>query len=149
MRKRKPVEERLWPRVQIKGPDDCWLWTGGTSGKGYGSIGVFVGGKKVSGYAHREALRLSKGEPPDADSQALHSCDTPSCCNPKHLSWGNNAKNRKEARDRLHNQGNQKLIPEQVADIRTDPRTHVEIAKTYAVHPDTVARIKQGRSWLQ
>lgn len=143
----KPLEQRLWAKVTKAGPDDCWLWTGALAGKGYGHLRKLVDGKWKSTYAHREVLIQEKGEPPEPDSQGLHSCDTYACCNPAHLSWGNNSKNRREARDRLHNQGNQKLIPDQVAAIRLDSRTHVEIAKSYGVHFDTVARIKQGRSW--
>lgn len=147
-RKSKPFEERLWSKIDQKSTNDCWLWTGGTVTKGYGTIKKLLGDKWQTVYAHREILRLVTGEPPTDTSQALHSCDTPACCNPAHLSWGTNSKNRKEARDRLHNQGNQKLIPQQVVDIQRDTRTYAAIAATYSVHPDTIARIKQGRAWL-
>ena len=147
MRARKPFEERLAMRIAKAGPDDCWLWTGGTAGKGYGSIKKEINGKWQQVYAHRESLRLSKGEPTDLNNQALHSCDNPTCCNPSHLNWGTESQNRREARDRLHNQGNQKLKPIQVDAIRADPRVHTVIAEIYGVHHDTVARIKQGRGW--
>jgi hypothetical protein len=147
LRKHKTLEERLSLKI-IKGESDqCWPWTGGTVPKGYGTIKKCIGNTWKTVYAHREILRLSKGEPTNTNDQALHSCDNPSCCNPSHLRWGTESQNRREARDRLHNQGNQKLKPEQVVLILIDQRTNRLIAAEYAVHHDTIARIKQGRSW--
>ena len=146
-RNKKSFEERLWSKIDKKAPNDCWFWTGGTAGGGYGTLRKELDGKWKHVYAHREVLRLTKGEPFNPEAQALHSCDTPKCCNPAHLNWGTESKNRREARDRLHNQGNQKLKPEQVAAIKLDSRLHKTIAAEYNVHHDTIARIKQGRAW--
>ena len=148
MRKHKTLHERLWAKITQGGPDDCWPWTGGTAGKGYGTLKKLVDGKWKTQYAHREVLIETSGSPPTPLSHALHSCDNPICCNPKHLSWGTNSINRREARDRLHNQGKQKLLPDQVERIRVDPRIYADIAADYNIHRDTVARIKQNRSWL-
>lgn len=90
---------------------------------------------------------MYKGPPPNTNSQALHSCDLTKCCNPKHLSWGTESQNRKEARDRLNNQGNQKLTLEQVENIKLDNRVSKVIAEEYGVHFDTILRIKNGRAW--
>ena len=147
MRKRKSLEERLWALIVKAAPNECWLWIGGHLPKGYGTLRKWNGTKWISTYAHREVLIATVGEPTDPSAHALHSCDNPACCNPKHLSWGTNSKNRREARDRLHNQGNQKLIPSQVEEIRSDSRKYQEIADAYLVHLSTVALIKQNRSW--
>lgn len=146
-RKTKSLEERLWMKIHKTGPDDCWLWTGGTVPKGYGTIKKYINGKWQTVYAHREILRLVKGEPSHTEQQALHSCDNAGCCNPSHLNWGTESQNRCEARDRLSNQGKQKLELHQVNNIRKDVRLYKEIASDYGVHLDTIARIKQGRSW--
>lgn len=143
----RPLEDRLWEKIAKKGINECWLWQGGQGGKGYGVIRKWNGTKWVNSYAHREVLQLCAGDPPFPEAHALHSCDTPKCCNPAHLSWGSNSQNRKEARDRLLNQGNQKLTPEQVSQIRRDTRTNTVIAAEYSVHFDTIARIKRGVSW--
>ena len=147
MRETKTLFERLDSHINKQGPNDCWPWGAGVTPKGYGTIKVWNGCKWVTSYAHREVLKLHAQEPPAPNNQVLHSCDNPSCCNPQHLSWGNESKNRKEARDRLHNQGKQKLVPKQVEDIRGDTRKYADIANSYSVHVGTVARIKQGRSW--
>lgn len=94
-RKRKPLEERLWALIDRSTPDACWPWLGGKAGKGYGTIRKEVNGHWRTAYAHREILRITKGDPPDLNAHALHSCDNPGCCNPAHLSWGTNSQNRK------------------------------------------------------
>lgn len=148
MRKRKSVEERLLGKIDKRGDNECWPWLGGTVPKGYGTVKVPNGATWKSSYAHREMLKIFKGIPTTPNAQALHSCDNPNCCNPNHLNWGTESNNRKEARDRLHNQGNQKLTPDQVITIRADSRIYKEIANEYSVHLDTISRIKTNRSWL-
>ena len=147
MRKRIPFEERLWARIKKSDVNVCWDWTGGTAGKGYGTLRKHINNVWKFVYAHREVLEIYKGAPVAPNIHALHSCDNPLCCNPNHLSWGTNSKNRREARDRLYNQGNQKLRPYQVSAIRSDTRTQKEIAIEYAVCISTIALIKQNRSW--
>ena len=148
MRKRKPLAERLWNMVDIKEPAECWLWTGGKAGNGYGTIRKWANNRWVSAYAHREVLYLTVGDPSANAPQALHSCDTPACCNPNHLSWGSNSQNRRQARDRLNNQGNQKLTLNDVKSIRQDQRKYAEIAESHYVHLSTISRIKTARGWL-
>lgn len=147
MRKIKSIEERINSKVLVKGPDDCWLWTGGCVPKGYGTIKKQVPEGWRTTYVHREILILTQGEPPTSTSQALHSCDTPACCNPKHLSWGTESQNRREARDRLNNQGNQKLTLDQVNAIRSDARSATELASVYSMHVTSIRRIKSGEGW--
>lgn len=147
MRNRKSVKERLDKLILSGKADECWLWTGSTLGIGYGSIKVWNGMKWITGTAHRETLKLFSPEPDPPNNHALHSCDNPPCCNPAHLSWGSPSDNRKQARDRLHNQGNQKLTPNQVLEIRLSTKKYSDIAAEYLVHYMTIARIKQNRGW--
>lgn len=64
----------------------CWVWLGAGTRDGYGK--VRFEGKMV--YAHRLMLFLQTGEWGEV---AMHACDTPSCINPEHLSWGTHSEN--------------------------------------------------------
>ena len=77
-------EDRFWPNVDKQGPDDCWLWTGYLCSKGYGAMSVDGGYMS----AHRFSYTLHYGVAPPTHMHVMHSCDTPTCVNPAHLSVG-------------------------------------------------------------
>jgi hypothetical protein len=83
---------RFWASVDVRGPDECWPWTGNLTG-GYGrflSQGIRV-------RAHRMAYELAVDTIPagltvdhechnaDASCPGGDSCPHRSCCNPVHL----------------------------------------------------------------
>lgn len=70
---------------------DCINWQGATNGKGYG-ITWF---KKKKEYAHRVAYIKIHGKIPKG-MVICHSCDNPSCVNPKHLWLGTYSDNAKD-----------------------------------------------------
>lgn len=79
--------KRFWSKV-AKG-EGCWIWTGGTSGNGYGAF--MLNGKHIT--AHRFSWILHRGEP---RLHILHKCDNPICVNPDHLFEGTNLDNIKD-----------------------------------------------------
>ena len=90
----------FWGKINIKGPDDCWLWLKGRTGshKGAGQYGrTRLGG--IADLAHRVAYKFSHGVIPSG-AHVLHSCDTPLCCNPNHLQTGTVAENMQDKVDR-------------------------------------------------
>lgn len=75
-RQRLTIDDRLWPKVVMAGPDDCWGWRGAHSPKGYAVL---------SGYrAHRLTYESVVGAIP-AGLQLDHLCRNRGCVNPAHL----------------------------------------------------------------
>ncbi len=96
---------RFWTRVDKRGPDDCWHWTGSNSG-GYGVYAIF--GAAVR--AHRVSWFLEHGHLPDdldIDHQCHNldkacpggpTCPHRACVNPAHLRSATRAVNLRAGR---------------------------------------------------
>ncbi len=94
---------RFWRKVDKRGPDECWEWTGAKRQRGYGSFkgpvrnGVRLEPGPAVLTAHRVSYVLAHGPVPNG-LLVLHRCDNPPCCNPAHLWLGTDAEN---ARDKM------------------------------------------------
>jgi hypothetical protein len=141
-------EERaaaFWLRVAKT--DGCWIWNGAVTSHGYGC--VQVGGRKVIG-AHKYAYLISKG--PVADGlQVMHSCDTPRCVNPAHLSLGTKEDNAQDMsrKGRGRKDGGYKLTLEQVREIKAarGKESSGVLAKRFGVVQSYIFGIWAGRTW--
>lgn len=137
--------------VCIGKSDECWLWQGARSGE-YG--GGWYNGKKEG--AHRVSYMLFVGEIPEG-LDVLHSCDTPLCVNPKHLSAGTHQKNIQESFDKGRRKilrgeqiGVSKLTADKVIQIwklRNSGLTRRQIAEQFGVSSVTVTHIASGKTW--
>lgn len=161
-RKRRPLIERFWEKVQKT--DFCWVWTGPTS-SGYGVIGV--GGSRAHGaptvYTHRLSWEIHHG--PIADGlHVLHHCDNPPCVNPDHLFLGRHLENVRDmwAKGRAAVQvdpsraargernGAHKLTEEQVREIKQAlalGAVKKYLAAQYGVTPRVMTLIARGELW--
>lgn len=144
---------RFWAKIEVRGPDDCWLWKAGKT-CGYGSFGI--SGKQYR--AHRIALILN-GITFGYGLCACHTCDVPTCCNPAHLFTGTQAenmadRNRKERTSHASvnvgvNHCRAILSDENVKEILTlnGKLTQAEIGRRFGVCRHTVGKILTGKNW--
>lgn len=83
------IEERMARKTSKS--SGCFMWTGGITSGGYGCIW----NGSVMESAHRVAYKLHYGSIPPG-TVVMHSCDTPLCVNPEHLSAGTQVDNMKD-----------------------------------------------------
>lgn len=74
------------------GPKACWPWTRGKTSQGYGAY--YFQNKFI--YSHRLSLMIKLNKCLGKGRWALHKCDNPLCCNPKHLFEGNHLDNMRD-----------------------------------------------------
>lgn len=145
-----PVSERFWENVQFRKPDQCWEWKGSTVSAGYGRIME----RKHGMLAHRKAYELAKGKIPEG-LVVRHTCDNPSCCNPRHLLVGTHKDNSQDSVERGRNakgegQGNAKLSDRIVKELRKRHAGGVSISqlsREYMVARSTIRNSIKGKTW--
>lgn len=150
---RKKLAERFWKRVDLWfdiTDEDCWNWTAGQDGRGYGCLSVRNKGKKAT----HVAFYLFHGRWPKG--LLLHSCDNPLCINTSHLREGDDKDNTQDRVERERTakgetSGLSKLTNEQVLLIKDKLNNttlkHFEIAELFSVTRSTISSIYRGRTW--
>jgi hypothetical protein len=139
---------RFWAKVDIRGDDECWPWTGSLDGNGRPKLNV----NGLMCIAARVCYVLTKGRIPDG-LIVRHRCDNPPCCNPKHLVRGTTQDNMddKVKRGRCPNGEDHclsKLNTMQIAAIRGQfPKPDSILAKRFGVSVSTIQRVREGKTW--
>ncbi len=149
------IGDRFWPKVDIRGPDECWLWKA-TVSNGYGNLRI---NGKTEG-AHRISFVLTSGSIPE-NAYVIHHCDVKLCCNPRHLHLGDAKLNTVEAIERglrlagplpgeLHPRA--KLTDPDVHEIRrlykTSNLTQEFIGTMFGINQSCVSDIVNRKLWV-
>lgn len=147
---RRQMEDRFWSKVDVRGPDECWLWRGWRNQNGHGQFSL-DGQRRMP--AHVVAWVLTHGRPlPASKPCGLHRCDNPPCCNPAHVFPGTNRDNiadrhskRRDAKGDYH--GMTKIPEAAIPVIRQRLASGERIAAValdYGVAYVTIQSIKSG-----
>lgn len=142
---------RFWAKVQ-KADAGCWIWTASRFSNGYGQFAALVGYKRQRTLlAHRVAYALSHGPVP-VGAHILHSCDTPACVNPAHLSAGDHLANMRDAsakgRLSVPRPKRQKVTDAQLDEMRALAAAgvlHYVIANRFGVSRTFVSLLLKGK----
>lgn len=135
-----PLEEWIMPIPET----GCHLWLGAVNDQGYGQ-------RRIDGrtsYVHRIVAEQRHG-PLGADEIVMHTCDTPSCCNPDHLVVGSMRDNTHDMlakeRDRIRGERNYhcKLTTNQVNEIQASNMPRRELAARYNISYSHACAIKR------
>ncbi len=137
---------RFWTKVDAPNDFQCWVWRGRKNQKGYGRFDDGIP-------AHRWAYECVHGPIPDG-KMILHSCDNPSCVNPKHLRPGTHMENMQDAVDRNRFFKREKCynakVTAEIADyIRRNPDKLKlkELAAKFGIANSTASYIRSGKTW--
>lgn len=152
-RKRVPLVERFWSKVDVRGPDDCWDWIA-TKVSGYGSA---ADGARRNVSAHRFSYELAYGPIPRG-MLVCHRCDNRACVNHRHLFLGTPQDNmddmHRKGRARPH-RGEDHHAARVTRDIVRVGRFlkangimgSEEISRLFGVSSGTASRFLSGDSW--
>ena len=140
--------DRFMNKVVWNGDEDeCWIWEGAKDSDGYGKFKLE--GRDVA--SHRFSFEEFVGPIPEG-LHVCHTCDQPSCVNPRHLWTGTNAENMadRDAKGRLprgESRPGSKLTEQQVREIRASAKSGKLIAATFGISYQTFMEIRRRQKW--
>lgn len=153
MKTKEQIKNKLLNNIILN--KDCWEWKGTKNKKGYGQV-KYNGGRF---YVHRLSYLIFIGDFYE-NKCVCHSCDNPSCINPKHLWLGTPKENTqdmiKKGRRFDNSKDNHplsKLTIKDVISIKKEysigDKTQKEIAKDFGVVHQTISAILNNKRWIK
>lgn len=140
-----PLFDRFNAKVDRRGPDDCWAWTGHISG-----IHTAGAGSPLIKPRRIAWMQAYGSIPPDAVSQR-YSCTVTTCCNPAHLTHGADVRlpNRCVGHQGWPN-GMTKLTEDNVRTIRSRVAAgerQGKVGADFGITQSNVSNICGGHTW--
>lgn len=132
--------------VDVKGPNECWLWKGTRLPTGYGTYLKNENRKIYSIRAHRAAWMLTYDTPVPPTLFCCHSCDNPPCANPAHIFLGTARHNfhdalRKGRAKKVVGRGSFFTLEQKIEIVRevVEGKTLKEVAQKYGSKKATIS----------
>lgn len=149
---------RFWSKVDRKGPDECWLWTGQIGTNGYGKFTMKMPDNKSP---HRSSHQVSyEIECGDRNGlYVLHKCDVPACVNPKHLWLGTQKQNLQDMFNKQRHaiiiirgeaQKNSKLtvtLVKSLRSLRIAGMTYKKLSEKFSISPSLARKVCVREIW--
>lgn len=121
----------------------CVLWSGNRNKHGYGMLHMYYAetGRKVCVTAGKSILALRLGHWPDRLQFACHTCDNPSCCNPRHIFEGTPKANHDDMKAK--GRGNTGKKRAYATRVRKYTDEQVNVAKAMLASGDSLKHVAQ------
>ena len=141
-------------RTRALSDAECWEWLG-CKLQGYGVISITRNKITISAKSHRLAYAQEYGLKNLSELVVRHTCDNPSCVNPKHLLLGTFKDNSADRDDRGRaadfkgvKHGNARLTENDVRAILKSRTAPVEyLSNKYGVSKNHIGSILRGDRW--
>lgn len=147
--------DKVWAKVNVTSPTECWPWTGALK-KGYGYVikpdgkggQIFTGAYKVI----HEDLNGPIPEGVELD----HTCNNRVCCNPLHLEEVSHSENMKRLWRRGrgmtvsssgHTHGRSRFTPAQISYIKTSGKSGRALARELGCNKTQIYRVRSGETY--
>lgn len=147
-KKNSPFDVFKYIDMQGGDEDKCWLWTGSLGGTDKRPYFAIDGVRRL---AYRIVYELFKGVTLTRAEHILHQCDTPACCNPRHMKAGSKESSHQENMDEMKERERHGLPHDTVRAIKRLLQegviSQVDIAEHFGISRQSVTAINTGETY--
>jgi Autographiviridae endonuclease len=154
--------EKIWSKIDVRGPDDCWNWKGRVNAHGYGQPmfqrRLSMAHRIVYFWTYPGEIEIEAPQSSLEKGFVLHKCDNRLCCNPRHLFVGTKDDNMKDmaAKSRGHRfargkHPNCQLTAQDVERIREASlfgAFRKDLVSAYGVSTSIIKNVKSGKTYV-